>query len=127
RALCQHVMGQGRQERTDFDCEHRLLLPDGSVRYLHVVADALEKTESGDLEFVGAVMDVTERKRAEEALHQTQAELAHVSRVTTLGELVASIAHETNQPLAAIVGGAHPSLTPRMECPHDPHTVRAPP
>jgi len=55
-------------------------------------------------------MDVTERKRAEEALHQTQAELAHVSRVTTLGELVASIAHEVNQPLAAIVADANASL-----------------
>jgi len=83
-----------------------LLLPDGSVRYLHVVAHALEKAESGDLEFVGAVMDVTESKRAEEALHRAQAELAHVNRVTTLGELAASIAHETNQPLAAIVADA---------------------
>jgi PAS domain S-box-containing protein len=110
RAFVQHVIDQARQERTDFDCEHRLLLPDGSVRYLHVVAHALENTESGDLEFVGAVMDVTERKRAEEALHQTQAELAHVSRVTTLGELVASIAHEVNQPLAAIVADANASL-----------------
>src|SRR5882672_2952639 len=54
-----------------------------------------------------SVMDVTERKRAEEALHRTQAELAHVSRVTTLGELAASIAHETNQPLAAIVADAN--------------------
>src|SRR5438132_7032599 len=110
RSFDQHVIDQARQERTDFDCEHRLLLPDGSVRYLHIVAHALERTESGDLEFVGAVMDVTERKRAEEALHQTQAELAHVSRVTTLGELVASIAHETNQPLAAIVANASASL-----------------
>jgi PAS domain S-box-containing protein len=106
RALVRHVIAQAEQEGTKFDCEHRLLLPDGSVRYLDVVAHALEKTESGDLEFVGALMDVTERKRAEEALHRTQAELAHVSRVTTLGELAASIAHETNQPLAAIVADA---------------------
>ena len=106
RAFVRHVIAQAEQEGTNFDCEHRLLLPDGSVRYLHVVAHALEKPESGDLEFVGAVMDVTERKRAEEALHRTQAELAHVSRVTTLGELAASIAHETNQPLAAIVADA---------------------
>jgi PAS domain S-box-containing protein len=106
RALVRHVIAQAEQEGINFDCEHRLLLPDGSVRYLHVVAHALEKAESGDLEFVGAIMDVTERKRAEEALHRTQAELAHVSRVTTLGELAASIAHETNQPLAAIVANA---------------------
>jgi len=106
RALVRHVIAQAEQEGTNFDCEHRLRLPDGSVRYLHVVAHVLEEAESGDLEFVGAVMDVTERKRAEEALQRTQAELAHVSRVTTLGELAASIAHETNQPLAAIVADA---------------------
>ena len=50
--------------------------------------------------------DVTERKRAEEALHQAQAELAHVTRVATLGEMTASIAHEINQPLAAVVNNA---------------------
>ena len=51
-----------------------------------------------------------ERKRAEEALHKTQAELAHVTRVTTLGEMTASIAHETNQPLGAIVNNANACL-----------------
>jgi two-component system, LuxR family, sensor kinase FixL len=50
--------------------------------------------------------DITERKRAEEALHKAQAELAHVTRVTTLGEMTASIAHELNQPLAAVVNNA---------------------
>ena len=54
--------------------------------------------------------DITERKRAEEALHQAQAELARVTRVTTLGELAASIAHEINQPLAAIVADANACL-----------------
>jgi C4-dicarboxylate-specific signal transduction histidine kinase len=51
----------------------------------------------------GSVQDITERKRAEEALHQAQAALAHVTRVATLGELSASIAHEVNQPLAGVV------------------------
>ena len=50
--------------------------------------------------------DITERKRAEEALHKAQAELAHVTRVATLGEMTASIAHEVNQPLAAVVTNA---------------------
>jgi C4-dicarboxylate-specific signal transduction histidine kinase len=54
--------------------------------------------------------DITERKRAEEALHQAQVELARVTRVTTLGELAASIAHEINQPLAAIVADANACL-----------------
>jgi PAS domain S-box-containing protein len=54
-------------------------------------------------EGVAFVLDLTERKRAEEALHQAQMELAHVARVVTLGELMASIAHEINQPLTAVV------------------------
>jgi PAS domain S-box-containing protein len=54
--------------------------------------------------------DITERKRAEEALHKAQAELAHVTRVATLGEMTASIAHEINQPLAAVVNNASACL-----------------
>jgi C4-dicarboxylate-specific signal transduction histidine kinase len=61
-------------------------------------------SDAGDrLEYVGALMDVTAAKRAQEALQQAQAELAHVTRITTLGELTASIAHEVNQPLAGII------------------------
>src|SRR4029077_910417 len=66
--------------------------------------------ESAGLEFVGAVMDVTAAKRASEELHEAQAALAHVTRVTTLGELTASIAHEVNQPLAAVVANGEACL-----------------
>jgi PAS domain S-box-containing protein len=68
----------------------------------------LGATTFGDLqdEGVAFVLDLTERKHAEEALRKAQAELAHVTRVTTLGELTASIAHEVNQPLAAVVNAA---------------------
>ena len=54
--------------------------------------------------------DITERKRAEEALRQAQADLAHVNRVTTMGELTASLAHEVNQPIAAAVTNAKTCL-----------------
>src|SRR5438093_8179583 len=87
------------------DFEHRFLIPDGSVKYVHVVAHTI-RDESGDLEFVGAVMDVTERRLAEEALRKARTELAHVTRVMTMGELTASIAHEINQPLSGIVTNA---------------------
>ena len=93
----------------DFEHEYRLVVPDGSVKHVHVVARA-ERDESGEIEFVGAVMDVTERKRDEEALRQAQADLAHVSRVTTMGELTASVAHEVNQPIAAAVTNAKTCL-----------------
>jgi C4-dicarboxylate-specific signal transduction histidine kinase len=59
---------------------------------------------------VGTVIDETERKRAEEALREAQAELAHVTRVTTVGAMTASIAHEINQPLGAVVNNASACL-----------------
>jgi PAS domain S-box-containing protein len=74
---------------------------DGTEFPVEISLSPLE-TEEGTL-VSGAVRDVTERTRAQEALRQAQADLAHVSRVTTMGELVASIAHEVNQPLGAIV------------------------
>jgi C4-dicarboxylate-specific signal transduction histidine kinase len=57
-----------------------------------------------------SIMDITERKRVEEALHKAQAELAHVTRVLTLGELAASIAHEVNQPLAGVTTNGNAGL-----------------
>jgi C4-dicarboxylate-specific signal transduction histidine kinase len=86
-----------------------LLMPDGSVKYVHVIAHGIDN-QAGQLEFIGAVMDITASKQAEEKLHNAQAELAHVTRLTTLGELTASIAHEVNQPLAAVVANAEACL-----------------
>ncbi len=107
--LVKQTIERASQDGKDFDHEYRLVMPDSSVKYVHVVAHALGD-ESGSIEFVGAVMDVTERKRAGEALHQAQAELAHVNRVTTMGELTASLAHEVNQPIAAAVTDANTCL-----------------
>ena len=87
---------------TGFDFEHRLLMPDGAVRQVHVRARRL-KYGSGEEEIVGALMDVTTAREAQQALHDAHAQLAHATRLTTLGEMSASIAHEINQPLAAIV------------------------
>jgi C4-dicarboxylate-specific signal transduction histidine kinase len=84
-------------------------MPDGSVKYVRAVARAT-RDASGGIEFVGAVTDVTAARRAEEKLQKAQAELAHVTRVTALGELTASIAHEVNQPLAAVVANAEACL-----------------
>ena len=108
-ALVKQTMERASQDGKDFDFEHRLLMPDGSVKHVHVVAHALSD-ESGSVEFVGAVMDVTVAKRAEEALRQAQADLAHGNRVTTMGELTASLAHEVNQPIAAAVTDANTCL-----------------
>jgi PAS domain S-box-containing protein len=85
-----------------FDIKHRLMFPDGRIKYLHVVAHGAEG-QPDNRQFIGAVMDITRTKLTEVQLQQAQNELARASRITALGELSASIAHEVGQPLAAIV------------------------
>jgi PAS domain S-box-containing protein len=89
--------------------ELRKVRKDGTILYVRETARAMRRGGRDPVILV-VCEDVTERKRAEEALHQAQAELAHVTRLTTLGQLAASIAHEVNQPLAAIVADANASL-----------------
>ena len=93
----------------DFEYEHRLLMPDQSVKHLHLVAHAT-RNRNGQLEYIGAVQDVTKRRLSEEALEEVRSELAHVSRIASLGALTASIAHEVNQPLSGILTNASTCL-----------------
>jgi PAS domain S-box-containing protein len=99
----EHAIDLAVRERSEFEVNYRIVLTDGSTKYLQSVGHPVVG-EHGDLTgLIGTVMDVTERKHADDALRNAQAELAHVTRVTTMGQLVASIAHEVNQPLGAIV------------------------
>jgi PAS domain S-box-containing protein len=93
----------------DFELEHRIVMADGSIKNLRIVVHAV-MGEAGGRQFIGAVMDVTSFKEAQERLRKAQAELAHAARLSTLGELAASIAHEVNQPLMAIVTNAESCL-----------------
>ena len=87
-----------------FEAEMRIRgAADDEYRWLLESAVPLRDEQGNILKWYGFVVDIEDRKRAEEALQKAQTELAHVARVTTLGELTASIAHEVNQPLAAIV------------------------
>jgi PAS domain S-box-containing protein len=92
------MTASGKQNH-DYEC--RLLMPNGTVKHLHVRAHRV-KYKSGEEELIGVLMDVTATKEAQEALQAVQAELIQATRVTALGEMSASIAHEVNQPLAAI-------------------------
>jgi len=83
-ALGKQIIERASRDGQDFDLEHRLLMPDGSVKHVHIVAHA-ERDESGELEFVGAVMDTTESKRAEEALRRSESYLAEAQRLTHTG------------------------------------------
>jgi PAS domain S-box-containing protein len=98
---------------TSVEAHFRVVLPEGTTRYMYGIGHPFVKPSGDTGEFVGTVMDITERKRAEEErerLRQAQAELAHINRVTTLGELTASLAHEVNQPIAAAVTSANSCL-----------------
>ncbi len=109
QAKWQETTDRAIREKSDYEGEHRILLPDGTVKYTHTVGHPVLNASGDVVQFVGTVMDVTERKRAEEErerLRQAQADLAHVNRVTTMGELTASVAHEVNQPIAAAVTNA---------------------
>jgi len=97
-------------EGSHFDVEFRLVLPDGTMKYVRSTGHPVRNISGAVLEYVGTSIDVTDRKRAEEErerLRQAQEDLAHVNRVTTMGELTASLAHEVNQPITAAVADAN--------------------
>jgi len=107
--LVRTMFDRARSDGIDLDYEHRLQMPDRSVKYLRVVANGT-RDQDGQLEYIGAIQDVTERRLSEEALDTLRSELAHVARVTSLSALTASIAHEVNQPLLGITMNASTCL-----------------
>src|SRR5437773_1080936 len=90
-AQVKQTIERASQDGKDFDFEHRLLMPDGSVKHVHVVARA-KRDEPGGLEFVGAVMDTTESKQAEQALRRSESNLAEAQRLTHTGSWVWRVA-----------------------------------
>jgi PAS domain S-box-containing protein len=110
RSLVQKTLDEAIRERSGFSLEFRIVLPDGSIKHLHGLGHPV-LTAAGDLDdYIGTTMDITERKRGEDALRTAQADLTRVARLTTMGELAASIAHEINQPLGAIVANGNACL-----------------
>jgi len=113
RAKWQETTNRAIDEKSDYEVDQRLLLPDGTVKYTHTIGHPVLNASGDVVQFVGTMIDVTERKRAEEErerLRQAQADLARINRVTTMGELTASLAHEVNQPIAAAVTNAKTCL-----------------
>jgi PAS domain S-box-containing protein len=110
RANWKGITERAIAERADYDQEFRILLPNGKVRWIQTVGHPV-LSNSGDLEgFAGSSTDITELKRAEqerEKLRQIEADLAHIDRVSTLGEMAASLAHEIKQPIAAAITSAN--------------------
>jgi PAS domain S-box-containing protein len=93
-------------QKVDSEVEYRIVLPDGTIRYAHGIGHPVLDANGNVVELVGTTVDITARKRYEEErarLRQLEADLAHINRVSMMGELSASIAHEVNQPLSGVV------------------------
>jgi PAS domain S-box-containing protein len=109
RALFEQCM----RDKTDYQSGYRILLPDGGIKYQYATGHPIVDTAGNLVAFIGASMDMTEHwlattelQRASEALRELQTDMARAAQVTAVGELAASIAHEVNQPLSAILTNA---------------------
>jgi PAS domain S-box-containing protein len=120
--------GDAVQARRDYDHQFRIVLPGGTVKHIQVFGHPVFSASGDLIEVVGTHVDVTERKRAEEErerLRQLEADLAHMNRVTMLGELASSLAHELNQPIAAAITSANACLRWLARNPPDLERARA--
>jgi len=105
------------RERIPYQSDYRNLLPDGSIRYQYTMARPVLDGAGELVEFIGASMDMTEHwlartelERASQTLRELELQMARAAQVASVGELAASIAHEVNQPLAAVVANGHACL-----------------
>jgi len=121
-----HLEDQGRlaealetaiRDGAEFELVFRTVLPDGATKYIHKIGHPVSDAAGDIIEFVGTDMDITDRKRVEAEVRESERryrevemELAHANRVATMGQLSASIAHEVNQPIAAAVTNAYAAL-----------------
>jgi PAS domain S-box-containing protein len=105
RERVQELMGGSRGSRGGATVEFRVVLPSGEMRWYGARGAAHEEPR-GSPTLMGATIDITERKRAEEETARQRVELEHLSRVATVSELSGALAHELNQPLAIIMSNA---------------------
>jgi signal transduction histidine kinase/CheY-like chemotaxis protein len=109
RTHVQEVIDRASTEQNGFNTEHRLLIPNGAVKYVQVVAHRAAGEDPKSAFLIGAVTDISERKRAEQERERSlelERELARMNRVSMMGELAASLAHEIKQPITAIATSA---------------------
>jgi PAS domain S-box-containing protein len=102
RPMYEQSVERATRDQEKYSYDYRIILPDGSIRFAYSVTQPLIN-QGGGLEFIGTVIDITERRAIEENLRTAQSDLARAARLTTMGELLATIAHEIKQPLASVV------------------------
>jgi two-component system sensor kinase FixL len=101
-----HLLEEGL---APIDIEYRVRLGSGEMRHLHHIAQAIRDPETGFVKHIGTIHDVTDRRHAQDEARQLQERLTHFSRLSTMGEMAAGLAHEINQPLSAIATYAQAS------------------
>jgi C4-dicarboxylate-specific signal transduction histidine kinase len=109
-ARLMEAFNRGIREKTDFQIDVTERLSDGTERILRIVGHPVLNSAGEVTELIGSTMDLTERMRMTEALRVARANLSRMTRLTMMGEFAASIAHEVNQPLAAMVTNANACL-----------------
>jgi PAS domain S-box-containing protein len=100
------VFQKALREKNDFADEYRIMLPDGAIKHIQVIGHPVIDEAHAVIEYVGTIVDVTERKRIEEErarLRLLEADLGHMNRVSLMAELTASLAHEIKQPMTGAV------------------------
>jgi len=110
RGWVQSHVDAALHEDKEYSIDHRIVRPDGEIRHIHEQGEVTHDTNGTPIRMFGTVIDITARKRAEEQARQHLSELAHVSRLSTMGEMATAIAHELNQPLTAILSSAQACL-----------------
>lgn len=106
RAAVERAVKRAMEGHADYMSEYRVVLPDGSQRWVMARGRFDPAAGTRGARLLGVSVDITERKRAEAELLRQRTDLAHTARVSTMGELAASVAHELNQPLGAILANA---------------------
>jgi PAS domain S-box-containing protein len=107
------VTSRGAREKTDYKIEFRIMFSDETIKYIELAGHPKYSADGEFLEVVGTIIDVTERKRAQdehERLGQLETDLAHMNRLSMMGELSASLAHEMKQPIAAARNNARAAM-----------------
>jgi two-component system sensor kinase FixL len=107
RAARDGAIKQARQTRGEYEVEYRVLRADGTARWIHGRGRCVGPDDGTGPKLFGVSMDVTARKQVEASAAQKRAELEHVARVATLGELTTTLTHELSQPLAAILTNSY--------------------
>lgn len=106
REVVRHALAEASEDDGSYETEYRIMLPDGKLRWIASQA-RVEINDAGKPILVrGVSLDITERKVAEQETARHRQELAHLSRVSILGELAGALAHELNQPLAAMLSNS---------------------